>query len=263
MTKTNLVLFDLDGTLLPHPENKIPESAMEALRRLKEHSYVAIATGRDMDGHYSVGYRDLIGPDAIIHLNGCRVTVGEKILYEHRIDKKFLRKIQEICDANGISIGFTSGGNDYYTFPGLRIRADEDLGGIRNRHFLDFSLVYEQDIPVCALAVNGDLELARKVLKDVPGIKVVGFNQKHSADLIEDGISKAAAFELLRKHYGIPIGRTYAFGDSQNDIELLRAAGTGIAMGNGATPVKEAADYVTDSIYEDGIYNACVHFGLI
>ena len=263
MTKKNLVLFDLDGTLVPHPGNIIPDSALEALRLLREHSYVGIATGRDMDSHYSTGYRDIVQPDCIIHLNGCRVTVGDRVIFEHRLDKAFLRRIQERCDANGISIGFTAGGNDYYTFPELRAQADADLGGIRNRKFMDFNEVYEKDIPVYGLAVNGDLQKAREVLKDIPGIRVVGFNQKHSADLIEDGVSKAAAFEKLRAWYGIPLENTYAFGDSQNDIELLAAAGTGIAMGNGAPQVKEAADYITDDINENGVYNACRHFGLI
>ena len=57
--------------------------------------------------------------------------------------------------------------------------------------------------------------------------------------------------------------KTYAFGDSMNDLEIIQAAGVGIAMGNGAPELKEAADYVTSDIGEDGIYRACKHFHLI
>ena len=56
---------------------------------------------------------------------------------------------------------------------------------------------------------------------------------------------------------------TYAFGDSMNDYEILKAAGTGIAMGNAVEELKAAADYVTDDIGDAGVYKACVHFGLI
>ena len=54
----------------------------------------------------------------------------------------------------------------------------------------------------------------------------------------------------------------WAFGDSENDIELLQAAGTGVAVGNAMEETKQAADYVTDDIWHDGIYKACEALGL-
>ena len=48
-----------------------------------------------------------------------------------------------------------------------------------------------------------------------------------------------------------------------NDLEIIEAAGVGIAMGNAVQELKEAADYVTSDIGEDGIYKACKHFHLI
>lgn len=48
-----------------------------------------------------------------------------------------------------------------------------------------------------------------------------------------------------------------------NDYEILCEAGLGIAMGNGVEKLKEAADYVTDPVDQDGIWNACCHFKLI
>ena len=54
-----------------------------------------------------------------------------------------------------------------------------------------------------------------------------------------------------------------AFGDGGNDIPMLRAAGTGIAMSGAWYVIKNYADYVTDDVEEDGIYNALAHFGII
>ena len=54
-----------------------------------------------------------------------------------------------------------------------------------------------------------------------------------------------------------------AFGDGENDVDMLRFVQTGIAMGNAEPEVKEAADYVTGSVDADGIESALRHFGLI
>ena len=52
-------------------------------------------------------------------------------------------------------------------------------------------------------------------------------------------------------------------GDSINDVDMLQFAGCGIAMGNATEPAKEIADYVTTDIFEDGIWNAMAHMGLL
>ena len=62
---------------------------------------------------------------------------------------------------------------------------------------------------------------------------------------------------------GEPIENAYAFGDSTNDIEMLEIVGTAIAMGNGADLAKDVADYVTDTVDEDGLYNAMKYYKLI
>ena len=56
---------------------------------------------------------------------------------------------------------------------------------------------------------------------------------------------------------------TMAFGDSENDIEMLEFVGMGIAMGNATDDVKHAADHVTDDIDEDGIWKALVKLGIV
>ena len=62
---------------------------------------------------------------------------------------------------------------------------------------------------------------------------------------------------------GIKREEIIAFGDAENDLDMLRFAGIGVAMGNGAEEVKAAADYVTADIDDDGIEKALKHFQLI
>jgi hydroxymethylpyrimidine pyrophosphatase-like HAD family hydrolase len=54
-----------------------------------------------------------------------------------------------------------------------------------------------------------------------------------------------------------------AFGDGENDVDMLEFAGLSVCMGNGAPEAKAVADYVTDSVGEDGIEKALIHFGLL
>ena len=65
------------------------------------------------------------------------------------------------------------------------------------------------------------------------------------------------------RHFGIDVTDTMAIGDGGNDIPMLRHAGIGVAMGNANETVKAEADYVTDTVDQDGIAKALQHFGLV
>ena len=71
-----MISFDLDMTLLDHKTGRIPDSAMKAIEQLRKKHRIVLATGRDMDNYYSIAYRDLIQPDAIVHMNGTKITIG-------------------------------------------------------------------------------------------------------------------------------------------------------------------------------------------
>ena len=80
------------------------------------------------------------------------------------------------------------------------------------------------------------------------------------------GVGKdVAAHELVRalEEEGGTVGRTLAFGDSENDIPLLRAADIAVAMGNASPAAKEAASFVTDDVHHDGVAHALAHLGYI
>ena len=112
--KKRIVSFDLDMTLLDHKTWKIPDSAMKALELLRKDSVIAIGSGRNMDHDMSVVYRDMIMPDAVIHMNGTRVVAEGNVLFEHLMDKERLRALLEYGDAHGISLGVSQEGKDYY-----------------------------------------------------------------------------------------------------------------------------------------------------
>lgn len=82
-------------------------------------------------------------------------------------------------------------------------------------------------------------------------------------DVIARGVSKSAGIDSVLAHEGIALADTMAFGDGGNDTGMLRHVGCGIAMGNASDEVKAVADYVTDSVDDDGVARALRRFGLI
>ena len=257
-----IVSFDVDMTLLDHKDWTIPDSAMETLERLRENYTIVLATGRDMDSSFSVVLKEQIRPDAIIHLNGTKITVGDTIIYEHLFDKELMKKIIAYAQEDAAcSVGASVGGYDYYVHPEVVNRHDTDLWGECGRRFADPWKL--PDLDVRTMAYIGDEKGAKAMGARFPEVNVHMFAEKRGADVVEKTASKAMGLIRLWDYFNIPLSSTVAFGDSMNDYDIVKTAGIGIAMGNAMEELKEAADYVTDAVDSDGIRNACVHFGLI
>jgi hydroxymethylpyrimidine pyrophosphatase-like HAD family hydrolase len=82
-------------------------------------------------------------------------------------------------------------------------------------------------------------------------------------DLNLKGVDKSVAARRVMEYYGYTLDEAMAFGDGGNDVPLVRDVGVGVAMGNACEELKRVADYVTESVDDDGIEKALRHFGLI
>ena len=70
-------------------------------------------------------------------------------------------------------------------------------------------------------------------------------------------------YDVVLDYFNINKEEAMAFGDGGNDISMLKYVGTGVAMGNAKDNVKAIADYITDSVQEDGIVSALKHFEIL
>ena len=82
-------------------------------------------------------------------------------------------------------------------------------------------------------------------------------------DLIPADGGKAVGMQVVLEHFGWSRDNAIAFGDGGNDVDMLRFAGIGVAMGNATDEPKTVADYVTDSVDDAGISNALHHFEIL
>lgn len=257
-----IVSFDFDKTLFDHKTLKIPDSALLALKELRENGIlIVLATGRDMDNYYSRPYLDWIHPDARIDQNGTKIVADGKLLFEHFMDRGLLKRLLDYAAEHGVGFGTTIGDLDYYVHPERVEEAEMRRFGVCGRKFRDPEELLHRKVRTVSFI--GTEEEAEEMERHFPEVTLRMFSVNYGADVIEKGFSKANGLVRLCEYYGVPLSGTYAFGDSGNDIEIIETAHVGIAMGNGREELKERADYVTDPIDEDGVWNACVHFGLI
>lgn len=82
-------------------------------------------------------------------------------------------------------------------------------------------------------------------------------------EIVPKGFNKATGIQEICRLLSIAHENTYSFGDSTNDLDMLEYTAHSAAMGDGMQQAKDAADFVTAPLMEDGIYKACEHYGLL
>lgn len=257
-----MIAFDLDNTLLDSAACAFPESALLALKKLRKRHKIILATGRDMDTKYSRIYLEDVAPDGIVHMNGTKLSVGDKLLLRHVMDRSFVREMLEFGKKRGLAVGFSKGDYDYFTSPELVEKLDTAYLGKCYRNFRDPMEIL--DMECSSMTIRGYQEMIDEMAGHFPNLDFLPFGGYQGADIVEKGFSKADGLRRLAAYFGEPedLSTTVAFGDSMNDMDMIRAAGIGVAMGNAVQPLKDEADYITTGVREDGIYRACEHLGL-
>ncbi len=254
-----LIFFDIDGTLLNYKNHKVPKSTIKALEILKKKSdiKIIISTGRSKILVDDIEELSNIF-DSFSYLNSASVVSNGIEIYKHIIAYEDKLKLFNIFSDLEIIYGFSNNNQEYISETNQFLVKGFENSGLKVPPI--GNLLEIED--VSHVYFFGNEDIFKKVAKRVEGFRVVPW-VINGGDLIPNHLSKAHGIEMFLKQYNLDKKDTYAFGDGYNDIEMLKFVGTGIAMGNSRDEVKKAADYVTDSIENDGIYNALKHFKLI
>lgn len=250
-----LLCLDYDMTLFDHNTQKIPESALEAIGAIRDRCKIVLASGRFMDDPRNAPIRDLLRPDGIIHANGSKVEADGQVLSETYLDPEDLKSLLDYGYANRLCLGYTYEGTWYSTNIMEQEKRWKKRGLAPHPKLKDAAELYDKKIP--ALFLDGSVEAAGAIEKAFPGFRAPIMNETAGgADVVPVSLSKAIGMKTLMDFWKEPAENVAAIGDSMNDYEMIKEAGTGIAMGNAVTALKEAADFVTSPIGEDGVKNA-------
>ena len=258
------IFFDIDGTLLDCWHNKpftSPESNWQALQILKQRGHQIIAcTGRH-PAFLKKYFPNVF--ESYITMNGTYIVYKGETIYDRIFSNEEVFTLMKHFDdvkARYAFIGKTCAWcrnmdwNSIHYFN--RIYGIDDFAktewnpGDVTANSLEFMFDTEEEFDRCKIAFNDRMILNRH-------------RGNASADLAFAGNDKGNAIQLLTKHAKIDLKDTIAFGDGNNDVSMLTLVNCGIAMGNGTEPAKQAADFITDSIFEDGIYKALIKLKLL
>ncbi len=241
------IFFDIDGTLLLG-QRGVPDKEVEDLRLLKEKGIkIVVCTGRAINEVIPL-HLERYGFDAYITLNGQTIYDGDyKLISERLFDGEDLKKLLVHFNNNEFVIGLSGEDGLYVNYVDEKVKLENDI--------LNISLPrvdkYHNEKVYSAIAYLS--EDKKEMLKKELSNSTITYWNSYGIDIFRKGGGKGDAIKRYIKMFDIDISETMAFGDSENDMEMLKTASIGVAMGNGIDDLKKVADFVTLDLFDDGI----------
>lgn len=253
-----IIFFDVDGTLLRMGEKNLSEKTLYALKALKKKGILlCMATGRS---YPEIPHFDGVDFDILSTFNGSYIVRDEDIIYKNPLnntDKNMLlqnlKKMNRAIAISNENIIIANGTDpdleQYFLFGNVELTISDKFDEISKGE------IYQ-------VMCSGTCDEYDTILKGCRNSQITAWWDK-AVDIIPLNGGKGNAVNVILSYYGLAKEEALAFGDGENDIEMLEAVGTGVAMGNAKDNVKTKANAICKSVEEDGIYYYCVENNLI
>ena len=258
MNPIKIIFFDVDGTLIDMQRKRITEVTRDALKRLQARGIkICMATGRTP---VTLPRIEGITFDAYLTFNGSYCFAGDQEIFSRPIARKDVEQLLKNAAAlnRPVSIAtrdrVAANGRDddlveYYSFAHLEVDVPED-----------FDQVLRGEVYQVMLGCR--MEERPALMRGVENAKIAAWWDR-AVDVIPASGGKGAGVAQILKYFGFDRSQAMAFGDGNNDIEMLQAVDHGIAMENGSDDLKAVASDVCGHVAEDGVYHYCVQHGLL
>ncbi len=259
MDEIKIIFFDIDGTLIDMNRKKISEKTLEALRRLKERNILlCLATGR---GPMGLPHFEGVEFDAFLTFNGSYCFDKEQTIFSNPIPSEDVETIVQNAASihRPVSIAtrdrMIANGKDedlveYYSFAGLEVIVSEDFD----------KTIKEEEIYQVMLGCRK--EDHPHLMRNVQKARITAWWDR-AVDVIPSDGGKGEGIRQILSYYHLDRSEALAFGDGDNDIEMLCAVGCGVAMENASTGLRAAADEICGHVAKDGIYHYLTARGLL
>lgn len=258
MKPIKIVFFDIDGTLLKPGCSQPSPNVKHTLLRLREQGIrICLATGRSPA---ALPKFEGIEFDGWLTYNGSLCYTKTETVYSNPLAPETVQRLianaaklgrpVAVATAHRLAAnGFDPDLADYYAIAKLRLTVAEDFAEAARE-------------PVYQLLIGCREADHPALLQGAPDAKIV-ISWDRAVDVIPANSGKEAGVRSMLAHFGLTEENALAFGDGNNDIEMLQTVGTGVAMENASPQLKAAADTICGPVLGDGIYHYCLQKGLI
>lgn len=245
------IFFDFDGTL--YTRNGVVDSTRNALNELRKKGILLfLATGRHRKSIEEVTEIQF-DFDAYVTMNGQLCTCGRDIIYQKTLPQKDVHNLKNLLKRDVFPCVFLE--KD-------RLRANAAIGKWFEKVCLYNSIDEIDEHGIFQVVTFADASRQQELMEIMPGCRATRWNEE-GIDIIEKDGGKKIGIQKIMEYFHLDREEVMAFGDGENDIEMLAYAGMGIAMGNAAEHVKDVADYVCGNADSDGIYQALKYMGIL
>lgn len=252
-----LVVFDLDGTLLPDPNQSVLSTRVRTAIQaaLTQGVIVTLASGRMFKSLRPFARQLGLSAPLLCH-HGARIQASDapQPLYSRTLETALAREAVALAEARGWHVVLYADEEVFVRQPCFEERFyTELLGGLTLvQDWEEVFAVHAVDKVLCVAAEEEIPLLMAEYRALCDGRATVVRSHRYLMEVIPAGISKGQAVAWLADYLGVPPEQVLAVGDQENDVEMLRWAGTGVAMGNAPELVKAVADWVAPPVEEDG-----------
>jgi len=258
-TTARWIFMDLDGTIVDHTSHTVPSKTREALRRLHNRGHhLVLATGRPPS--LLKNFIEDLGFSTFIAANGRFVSHHGRVLHQDTIPNYIVSHLVDDLHNRGIDVAFLS--SKQYAMheknSDLPDRFSEIFDIPKPKIIRDF----HRHNPILQMVMFYEGKDFDKIAQNYPSLDF-NISCDFGIDINRRGGMKEQGMNILVDKLGFSRKNTIAIGDGYNDISLVREAGIGIAMGNACEPLKAVADFVTDSVENDGLFKAFDRLNLI
>lgn len=256
-----LVATDIDGTILI-PEGEFTQAVKDCVRKLcKKRIKVVLVTGR-MNAAAKLIARDLGLETPVVSYQGGLITYNDKTLYERYLTEEQTERVLNWAKQENIHINLYN--DDILYSENACYEVQRYCNNLHTHYEIKpFCNIKKEKINKL-LAINyNEPEKIDKYEKELPALFPDLYIVKSTPYFLEFSnkeASKSCAVRFLQKHWGLKQEEILTIGDQNNDIALLKAGGIKVAMGNATDELKKQADYITDTVYNDGFVKAIEHF---